>query len=88
MAEIPKVLSPLFTTLNWGRGGDEVCLICEGASTFQFELDWPQGLCPRLQQTLKTLANSGHVTPVSDFALSILFLIGIMSICREGYKIK
>ncbi len=23
--KIPKVVSPRFTTLNWGRGGDEVC---------------------------------------------------------------
>ncbi len=24
--KIPKVVSPRFTTLNWGRGDDEVCL--------------------------------------------------------------
>ena len=24
---IPKVVSPRFTTLNWGRGGDEVCSV-------------------------------------------------------------
>ena len=25
--KIPKVVSPRFTTLNWGRGGDEVCSV-------------------------------------------------------------
>ena len=25
--KIPKVVSSWFTTLNWGRGGDEVCSV-------------------------------------------------------------
>ncbi len=25
--QIPKVVSPRFTTLNWGRGSDEVCSV-------------------------------------------------------------
>ena len=25
--KIPKVVSPRFTTLNWGREGDEVCSV-------------------------------------------------------------
>ncbi len=25
--KIPKVVSPRFTTLKWGRGGDEVCSV-------------------------------------------------------------
>ena len=53
--KILKVVSPRFTTLNWGRGGDEVCSV----NVHQFSnlgwiglnsinCDWSHGLCQRL----------------------------------------
>jgi hypothetical protein len=44
--KLPKVISALFTTLNWGREGDEICFV--NVNRLQYWLERSQGLCPRL----------------------------------------